>query len=343
VTDPIAPNAPRSLAALTFGEAAINLSSAGVFPPGTCAAFGSTFLKSRASASFTAEVKDFVAPVPVNISNCGEVTIIKHTDPAGISQNFSFTSNVTGTINPTTTPCPSSYNLNDGSSSTNTLDCVNVPVGNTYAVSETEPSATYVLESLTCTATGGSSGAQDGTNPLQADISVTAGGSVTCTFVNKQQLGAIKISKTSSKAAATPLAGATFSITGPNNYSNSVTTGPDGTACVDNLPFGDYVVTETAAPGGYAIDNSTGVTKTVSTNSKCSDASGQLTYTFTDTPLTDITASATSEAVGGTQSTITCKDSQGNVIAGSGPSASPSISVKGLKPDTYTCTIVVDP
>ncbi len=70
VTDPIAPNAPRSLAALTFGETAINLTAAGVFPPATCEAFGSVFLKSRASASFGAEVKDFVAPVPVNISNC---------------------------------------------------------------------------------------------------------------------------------------------------------------------------------------------------------------------------------------------------------------------------------
>ncbi len=61
VTDPIA---NTSLAALTFGETAINLTAAGVFPSGTCEAFGSVFLKSRASASFTAEVKDFVAPVP---------------------------------------------------------------------------------------------------------------------------------------------------------------------------------------------------------------------------------------------------------------------------------------
>jgi hypothetical protein len=29
--------------------------------------------KSRSSTSFPAEVKDFVAPVPVNISNCGEI------------------------------------------------------------------------------------------------------------------------------------------------------------------------------------------------------------------------------------------------------------------------------
>jgi Prealbumin-like fold domain len=88
---------------LQFGEAAIDLTAAGLVPPGICEAFGSAFLKSRASASFTAEVKDFIAPIPVNISNCGEVRIIKQTDPRGQAQNFSYTSNLPaeapGTVN----------------------------------------------------------------------------------------------------------------------------------------------------------------------------------------------------------------------------------------------------
>src|SRR6266852_5473394 len=50
VTDPIPPPAiGRSVAALTFGETAINLTAAGVFPPNVCSALGSIFLKSRAS------------------------------------------------------------------------------------------------------------------------------------------------------------------------------------------------------------------------------------------------------------------------------------------------------
>ena len=73
VTDPFVSNTPNNIGALRFGETAINLTAAGVFPPGTCEAFGSAFLKSRSSASFPAEVKDFVAPVPVNISNCGTI------------------------------------------------------------------------------------------------------------------------------------------------------------------------------------------------------------------------------------------------------------------------------
>src|SRR6266540_68757 len=47
VLDPIS---GATLPAGTFGEAAVNLTSSGVFPAGTCEAFGSVFLKSRSSA-----------------------------------------------------------------------------------------------------------------------------------------------------------------------------------------------------------------------------------------------------------------------------------------------------
>src|SRR5712692_6423793 len=79
VTDPLFPGSPNYInpvPALQFGETAIDLTAAGVFPPGTCKAFGSAFVKSRSSTSFTAEVKDFIAPIPVNISNCGSIKII---------------------------------------------------------------------------------------------------------------------------------------------------------------------------------------------------------------------------------------------------------------------------
>ena len=69
-----------SLSPRTFGEAAIKLSV--LLGTNGCEGFGSAYLKSRASDSFTAAVKDFVAPVPVSISNCGNVNIVK-TDDAG--------------------------------------------------------------------------------------------------------------------------------------------------------------------------------------------------------------------------------------------------------------------
>jgi hypothetical protein len=58
VTEPIAGG---SLSAGLFGEASINLTKAGVFKAGVCEAFGSAFVKSRSSSSFTAELKDFIA------------------------------------------------------------------------------------------------------------------------------------------------------------------------------------------------------------------------------------------------------------------------------------------
>src|SRR5262249_60212194 len=91
---PGSPNAQNPAPVNQFGETATDLTAAGVFPQGVCEAFGSVFLKSRASASFGAEAKDFVAPVPVNISNCGTINVIKHTDPRGVNQDFGYTSTI---------------------------------------------------------------------------------------------------------------------------------------------------------------------------------------------------------------------------------------------------------
>ena len=61
--------------ARTFGEAQIKLDE--VLPAGVCTTFGSAYLKSRSSDSFTAAVKDFVPPASVNITNCGSIEITK--------------------------------------------------------------------------------------------------------------------------------------------------------------------------------------------------------------------------------------------------------------------------
>ena len=70
VDDPINPDATRSLDALTFGEASIDLQASGIFQAGVCVNFGQAYLKSRSSDSFSSEIKDFIAPIPVSVSNC---------------------------------------------------------------------------------------------------------------------------------------------------------------------------------------------------------------------------------------------------------------------------------
>jgi hypothetical protein len=61
----------------TFGEASVDLSA--IFGQ-TCFALGGVYLKSRSSDTFTAALKDFIAPVAINVSNCGSVKVVKKDD-----------------------------------------------------------------------------------------------------------------------------------------------------------------------------------------------------------------------------------------------------------------------
>jgi hypothetical protein len=162
VTDSIA---GVSLPAGTFGEASVNLTAAGVFPPGTCTAFGSTFLKSRSSASFPAEFKDFVAPQPVNISNCGTIVINKVTQ----NGNSTFGYTTTGGLSPAT------FTLSGGDTRTYGPGTV---LPGTYTVTEDSPLPSgWTFTSLTCT-TGGTVSGQ------VATITMTPGATISCTYTN---------------------------------------------------------------------------------------------------------------------------------------------------------------
>jgi hypothetical protein len=350
--DPVVdPYLGNSIPALTFGEAAVNLRLAGIVPEGACTTIGSVFLKSRSSASFTSEIKDFASPVPVNIQTCGTVNIIKHTDPRDLNQNFNYASTIpnpaTGSSTPTCTSdtSPSSFTLNDGSATTpDTESCANVPEGS-YTVTETQ-AANFSLESLTCTTsgTGGSTGSQDGTNPLKVNITLVAGDTVTCTYVNKGP-AAILVTKTAKNhalgAGDHPLAGATFSVNGVEH-----TTDANGQACFNDLvPGTQYTVTETAAPTGYSIDTASKLV-TPSVPGSCGVGGGgtPALVSFTDTPLTDISATATAQVGGGViSSTINCVDSSNVSVGSAGPGDPVTATATGVKPGTYTCTIVVDP
>jgi hypothetical protein len=203
VTDPLFPSSPNyinPLPPLQFGETAIDLTKAGVFPPGTCEAFGSAFVKSRASASFGAEVKDFIAPIKVNISNCGSIKIIKHTDPRGKDQVFSYTSNLpaeppstVGGVAQGGVKCPGnssagvqadgSFCLNDAGNSTgdsagNTVYNNALQAGK-YTVTEGGDPSGFTFEKLSCT------GGTTSTNGKTATITLAPGDQVVCTYTNQ--------------------------------------------------------------------------------------------------------------------------------------------------------------
>jgi hypothetical protein len=84
------------LPALRFGEMAINLTGAGLFPQGNCATFGSVMAKGRASPSLTSQLKDLIAPVPMYTSNCLQVAVGYQDNAGGAPPNRP----------PGTGPCP---------------------------------------------------------------------------------------------------------------------------------------------------------------------------------------------------------------------------------------------
>jgi hypothetical protein len=291
VGDPLFPSSANYLnpvPALQFGETAIDLTKANVFPPGTCKAFGSAFVKSRASASFTAEVKDFIAPIPVNISNCGSIQIIKHTSPRGQNQVFSYTSNLPaespGTVDNIAqggVACPGntvagiqaggSFCLNDTGNSGpdsagNTVYTGDTLQAGTYHVTEGNEPSGFTFGSLTCT---GGTVTKSGTT---ANITLAAGDHVVCTYVNQQNTAALSTNVspgpvfpgvavhdtatvTGSNAALTPGGTVTFFLCGP------IPTGScDGTT---NAGHGIGTGTLTGS-GGTASANSPDVNTTAS-------------------------------------------------------------------------------
>jgi uncharacterized surface anchored protein len=166
-----------------------------------------------------------------------------------------------------------------------------------------------------------------------------------CTYTNKKQLGALKVTKASIKGN-TALAGAVFTIGGGVG---DKTTNPQGFVCVDHLSFGTYSVVEKSAPPGYSKDDSTSHNIVVDSSADCSNVTAADTLNFNDTPLTDIDVSANSQddGAGGTLTTITCKDDKVPPVNLPGSPTSnvhdPSLSVDNLKPGTYTCVLLIDP
>jgi uncharacterized repeat protein (TIGR01451 family) len=69
VPDPFAPS-PTMLSPYTFGEARINLQQSGIFESNVCRQFGRAYLKSRSSDSPSSALKDFIAPVAIDVSSC---------------------------------------------------------------------------------------------------------------------------------------------------------------------------------------------------------------------------------------------------------------------------------
>jgi hypothetical protein len=407
----------QAIAATRFGEAAIDLTAVGIIPNQNtstdCIAFGSAYVKSRSSSAFTSQMKDYVAPIELNLDTCGSIKIIKATDPSPdpTATSFGYTRSGPGTN------FDAPFSLVDGG-----FDKVSGLPPGSYSVTEADPGPNFVLSDLECNDANGtvdvntrtasitldanedvvctytntlqrgniivrkvaerdgtsfpftasydadgfslangqqddsgpllpgpysvaetpvpagwnlaSSSCDDGSNP--ATIGLDPDETVTCTFNNVIERGAVAVHKTAKDAAhggSKPLAGVPFVVTNTTNGTNTtITTDASGNACVDNLPVsvldGDYTIDETV-PAGYAdVPNQT---YTVVEGTCASVFAAQAEAQFVNIPLTTIDVHVDSLVDGGTKSTVSCVDSAtppntvaGGVTAANGDGVFPS-------------------
>ena len=328
-----------SLSARTFGEASIDLST--ILPSGQCKTFGSAYLKSRSSDSFTSAVKDFIAPLTANITNCGSVLVKKTDFNSGAALDgatFKVEKGVvTNGVEAAESAVPHVGAAGSG------LYCVdNLFLGN-HTVTETAAPTGYDKASpdnqVINVTDNGTCAARIAATPVVPDA----------TFRDPPQLGAITITKTAkdkaciaagdpdsscSAASTRLLSGVGFEIKQGDTVVGSGSTNSSGVLCVGSLPLGTYTVHESAAPTGYSAAADQTAVVTAGT---C--ATGSIPKSFVDTPLSKITVSFESKVAGATTATIQCT---GEGSAANLPQGTPKV-LDDLVPGSYSCTVVVDP
>ena len=262
----------------------------------------------------------------------GGIVVEKITDNGFGS--FDFTSS---TLSPSPFTLTTTAAGNDGKDAETFSD---LPPG-TYDVAETVP-ANWNLVSATCS---------DGSDP--ASIGLSAGETVTCTFHDAREVGAIKIHKDRKHAAFGsddyPHAGVTFTVTGGELPAGgvSVQTDVNGDACVPALLVSDlvgtYTVSETV-PTGYHVVGEDSQTAWVSeSEADCDPITDGASVEFLNMPLTNLTVTVDSQVDGGTKSTIDCVPGLPEPDITTGANGDGSLDLTDLEPQVVVCTIVIDP
>jgi Prealbumin-like fold domain len=230
--------------ARTFGEAQLDLSA--IFDPNVCESFGSAYLKSRSSDSFTAALKDFVPPQAITLSNCGSVKITKTDDatPPNPLAGAGFT------LYTDNAPIGGTRGAED----TVTTKACTTGADGTCEILNVVPGEYWVVE--TVTPTGHDTAADQ-------HVTVKANEQVSVTFVNVRQLGSVKITKTDDATPGNPLAGTEFTLfednapTGGTRGDEDIatnktcTTDADGTCTITGVLPGQYWVVETKTPANH--------------------------------------------------------------------------------------------
>jgi hypothetical protein len=264
--------------ARTFGEAQIDLRL--IFQSDECVSFGSAMLKSRSSDAFTSQLKDFIAPVPINLQNCGNVIIRKQTDPDEDPNTTSF-------------GYTKSFGTDPASANTFTLtdDGVQdyndtVLFGSGYTVVEDVLPTGWDFVNVDCSA---SSGVTPVINGAQVTFAIDSDADVLdCTY-NNEARGSIIIEKVTTGGFGAFDFGSDADLPSPAvNGDFSLTTTAAGAAGKDSKTFSNlvagtvYDVTE-SIPAGWDLTNiaCSGGTFTVGTDGNADFDAGDTKATIT--------------------------------------------------------------
>ena len=158
-------------------------------------------------------MKDLVGPGNVSITNCGNVIIRKVTVPDPDPTDTTFTYTTTGGLDPAT------FGLKNGES----RDYGSEVFAGSYTVTEDDPSPSFALTDLDCSASDVSHGTTYVTDLATRTVSfdLKALDTVDCTYTNTLQQGALRILKESTKTdTLVSTAGAVFSYNGSSVTDN---------------------------------------------------------------------------------------------------------------------------
>jgi hypothetical protein len=242
-----------SLAQRTFGEAQIDLRL--LFDENKCTTFGSAMLKSRSSDSFTSQLKDFIAPTPIDLTNCGKVIIHKETNPDTDTQQnppqFTYLHDI-GT-DPAQADDPATPNFDESThfklSDEGTKTVNNVLFG-TYSVEEllgaNLPTGGWEFLSVNCSKNSGPDNTDNPNANVTPDSVVGAKVNFTiddeddvleCTYTNQQRVSTINTTQsvfpndmaTVTGTQGTPTGNVTFELYGPDTTPSNTSDNCTGT------------------------------------------------------------------------------------------------------------------
>lgn len=224
----------------TFGEASISFQA--LFGSG-CGSFGSAYLKSRSSDSFTSEIKDFVPPERVQINSCPTGIVTSATASVTIGSPISDTATLSGaTANAGGTITFNLYGPDDATCSGSSVFTSTVNVNGNGAYSSGNFTPTVVGTYRWTAAYTGDANNQASTSGCNAANEASVVNKAPTTIGTAQSLRPQDSATISATAGGTPTGTVTFSL-----FDNATCSGSPvftqarslsgGTATTDNTTF----------------------------------------------------------------------------------------------------------